>query len=252
MACPEASPLHDTRALQGAPRVSAERQRETGQVNIYFAGMCVSMAVYLLVSFIISRRIKSIDDYFVAGRRAPMLLISGSLIASYIGTGMFMGDAQMYYEGVFSVLIIVNSMASAGYIIGAVFFGRYLRRSEVTTIPEFFEKRFCSLPMRRLSSVIAVIVMTVYCVTVVKGIATLMSTVTGTDPFVCALIVMTVFTVVTVLAGSTGVLITDTMMAALFTAITMICCLLIARKAGGWSNAVNTIVHTPGMERFLS
>ena len=78
-----------------------------------------------------------------------------------------MGDAQMYYEGVFFVLIIVNSMASAGYIIGAVFFGRYLGRSEVTTIPEFFEKRFCSLPMRRLSSVIAVIVMTVYCVTVV-------------------------------------------------------------------------------------
>lgn len=35
-------------------------------MNIYFAGMCVSMAVYLLVSFIISRRIKSIDDYFVA------------------------------------------------------------------------------------------------------------------------------------------------------------------------------------------
>ena len=79
-----------------------------------------------------------------------------------------------------------------------------------------------------------------------------MSTVTGTDPFACALIVMTVFTVVTVLAGSTGVLITDTMMAALFTTITMICCLLIARKAGGWFNAVNTIVHTPGMERFLS
>ncbi|MBR2766421.1 MAG: sodium:solute symporter family protein [Blautia sp.] len=221
-------------------------------MNIYFIGMCISMAIYILVSYFVSRRIKSVDDYFVAGRRAPMLLISGSLVASYIGTGMFMGDAQMYYEGVFSVLIIVNSMASAGYIIGAVFFGRYLRRSKVTTIPEFFEKRFCSAHMRKLSSGIAVIVMTVYCVTVVKGISTLMSAVTGVDPFICAVIAMSVFTLITVMAGSSGVLITDTMMATLFTVITLVCCILIAQKAGGWNDAVKTIVGTSGMEHYLS
>ena len=98
-------------------------------MNIYFIGMCISLAVYIVIGAIVSRKIKSVEDYYVAGRRAPMVLIAGSLIASYTSTGMFMGDASQSYMGNFTSILLFAGMQSAGYIIGSVFFGRYLRRS---------------------------------------------------------------------------------------------------------------------------
>ncbi|MCM1213739.1 MAG: hypothetical protein NC548_04365 [Lachnospiraceae bacterium] len=62
-------------------------------MNIYLYGMGISLAVCVLISFLVSRKIKNANDYYVAGRRAPIILIAGTLIASYTGTGMFMGDA---------------------------------------------------------------------------------------------------------------------------------------------------------------
>ena len=93
-------------------------------MNIYFIGMCISMLIYILIGFIVSRKIRDADDFYVAGRNAPVLLISGSMIASYTSTGMFMGDAAQCYDGAFSAVILFAGMQSAGYIIGAVFFGR--------------------------------------------------------------------------------------------------------------------------------
>ena len=113
-------------------------------MNIYFIGMCITMAIYVIMGLFISRKVKNANDFYVAGRRAPTLLIAGSIIASYASTGLFMGDAAQCYDGAFFTIILTIGMQNVGYIIGAVFFGRYLRRSKVMTIPQFFGKRFCS------------------------------------------------------------------------------------------------------------
>ncbi|MBQ7446903.1 MAG: sodium:solute symporter family protein, partial [Eubacterium sp.] len=75
-------------------------------MNIYFLGMCISMAIYIMVGAWVSRRIRTAEDYYVAGRRAPAFLIAGSLIASYTSTGMFMGDASTFFQGAFAPMII--------------------------------------------------------------------------------------------------------------------------------------------------
>ena len=45
------------------------------------------------------RRVKQLDDYFVAGRRAPTLLIVGTLVASVFSTSLFLGEAGFTYDG---------------------------------------------------------------------------------------------------------------------------------------------------------
>lgn len=131
-------------------------------MNIYLIGMIVSFVVYIALGIIISRKVKNANDYYVAGRRAPVFLIVGSMIASYVSTGLFMGDAAEYFNGVFGPMIILCTMQVVGYILGAVVIGRYLRRSEVLTIPQFFGKRFNSKAMRILSTTTAIIMMSVY------------------------------------------------------------------------------------------
>ncbi len=90
-------------------------------MNMYFIGMCISMIIYILISILVSRRVKDANDYYVAGRRASVFLIAGSLIASYTSTGMFMGDAAQCYDGAFTSIVLFAGMQSAGYIIGGVF-----------------------------------------------------------------------------------------------------------------------------------
>ena len=221
-------------------------------MNIYFIGMCISMVVYLVIGFIVSKRVKTKSDYYVAGRNAPMLLIAGSLIASYTSTGMFMGDAAQAYDGAFTSIIIFAGMQSAGYIIGAVFFGRYLRRSGCMTIPEFFGKRFNSKAIRKLAAITAIVMMSVYLLSVIQGIGTLMTAVTGVNYTVCVIIALVVFTIVTIISGSRGVLITDTLMASIFTVALLVGIVFIADRAGGLYPAISSLVNNATTADILS
>lgn len=214
--------------------------------------MCLSFVVYIIIGMLISKKVKNVDDYYVAGRRAPVYLIAGSMIASYASTGMFMGDAAQCYDGAFSSLIILATMQVAGYIIGAVFFGRYLRRSKVLTIPEFFGKRFCSDRLKKLATITAIITLTVYLLSIIQGIGTLMNAVTGFDYNFCLIMAMIVFTIVSVAGGSSGVLITDTLMAGIFTLALVFSIFAIANNFGGWFNAIQMLASNPETNKLLS
>jgi len=221
-------------------------------MNIYFIGMCIVMLVFLGISFLISKKVKNAEDFYVAGRKAPLILIAGSMIASYTSTGMFMGDAAKAYEGALSAMIMFAGMQSAGYLLGAVFFGRYLRRSGAMTIPEFFGQRFCSRKMRTLSAVTAIIMMTVYLLSVIQGVGTLMHVVTGVSYNVCIVMAIVAFTFISVVSGSRGVLITDTLMAGLFTVSMLVSVIFIAGEAGGWFSAITTLAQSPDTREVLT
>ena len=57
-------------------------------MNVYLIGMIISMVVYIVLGLVISRSVKNVNDFFVAGRQAPTFLIVGSLVASYCSTGL--------------------------------------------------------------------------------------------------------------------------------------------------------------------
>ncbi len=221
-------------------------------MNIYFIGMCISMAVYIVIGLLVSRKVKSVDDYYVAGRRAPGILIVGSLVASYASTGIFIGDSGEYYQGGMNGLYLCGIMTTSGYILGAVFFGRYLRRSEALTIPEFIGRRFHSKHVKNLATITAVATMEVYLISVLQGVGTLMNAVTGISYDACILMAVIVFTAITTLSGSSGVLITDTIMATLFTTALIVAVFFMGHTAGGWFHTLKTIAQTPSLRELLS
>lgn len=220
-------------------------------MSVYLIGMIISFVIYIVLGALISKKVKNANDYYVAGRNAPVFLIVGSMIASYVSTGLFMGDAAEYYGGFFGPITILATFQVVGYVIGAVIIGRYLRRSEVLTLPEFFGKRFNSKPMRILATVTAIITMSVYLLSVTMGIGTLMSVVTGVDYKICVAIGVVVFLVVSFLSGSKGVLITDTLMFSVFTSALIISAFVIIGKAGGWYSTVESFVSS-GKEGLIN
>lgn len=210
-------------------------------MNIYLVGISISFVAYLVLGFFISKRVKNANDFFVSGRNAPVILIVGSMIASYVSTGMFMGDAGEYYNGLFSPMTILATMQVAGYIVGAVFFGKYLRRAEVVTIPEFFGMRFCSSKMHKLATITSLITIVVYLLSVMQGVGTLMSLVTGLSYRLCVILSLIVFAFISITSGAKGVLITDTIMFGFFTIALIVSTLIIANKNGGWYSTVERL-----------
>ena len=219
-------------------------------MNIYLIGMIITMILYVVVGAIISRSVKNANDFYVAGRNAPASLITGSLVASFIGVGLFMGDVGESYSGFFGPIMVAVGTLSVGYIFGSVFFGRYLRRSKALTIPQYFGKRFDSKSMQMLATITGTFIMLVYSLSCVQGIATLMSVVTGLAYNTCIVLSVIAFTLITVLSGAKGVLITDTIMFAIFSVATLIGAGVVATKAGGWMNTVTemaTYQAVPGI-----
>ena len=85
--------------------------------------------MYLAVGTWAGRKVRHLEDYFVAGRQAPTLLILGTLVASLLSTTAFLGEAGMAYSGYGALVLTLVAINVVGYIVGALFFGRHLRRS---------------------------------------------------------------------------------------------------------------------------
>lgn len=221
-------------------------------MNIYLWGMLITMIAYVGIGALISRRIKNANDFYVAGQNAPAFLITGSLVASFIGVGLFMGDVGEAYSGFFSPIMVAVGILSVGYILGSVFFGRYLRRSGAITIPQYFGKRFDSKAMQMLATITGTVIMLVYSLSCVQGIGTLMALVTGLPYNTCVILAVIAFTLITLSSGAKGVLITDTIMFGIFSVATILGAIVIANKVGGWVPTVSEMASYTAVPDILA
>ena len=104
-------------------------------MTIFFWGVIISVLIYLVVGLWAGRRVKDTSDYYVCGRNAPTLLITGTLFASMLSVSGFTGDQGWCYSGNITSLVLLYAICACGYVFCALVFGRYLRRSECSTMP---------------------------------------------------------------------------------------------------------------------
>lgn len=89
-------------------------------MDIYSGTILVSLVIYIAVGNYAGRRVKKLDDYFVAGRNAPTLLIVGTLVASVLSTNIFLGETGFVYEGQAGPYLLWPPIGAMGYIFGAL------------------------------------------------------------------------------------------------------------------------------------
>ena len=58
-------------------------------MDIYTTTIAISIAIYIAIGSYAGRGVNRLDDYYVAGRRAPTLIIVGTLVASWMSSTMF-------------------------------------------------------------------------------------------------------------------------------------------------------------------
>ncbi len=214
-------------------------------MTIYFIGVIVSIIVYLLVGIWAGKNVKDTNDYYVSGRNGSTLLIAGTLFASMLSVTGFMGDQGFCYSGNITTMVLLNTICACGYIAGPLVFGRYLRRSECNTMPEYFGKRYQDPKIRRVAGVITIISLTAYLLSSITGVGILMEELTGLSYEVCLFLAWLCFTGFTFYSGSKGVILTDTMMFLVFLFATMLAGPYIFQEQGGIGSLVENLMNNP-------
>jgi sodium/pantothenate symporter len=212
-------------------------------LDIFTLSITVSIVVFIAVGVYVGRSVKQLDDYFVAGRQAPTLLIVGTLVASVFSASIFLGEAGFTYDGQLGPYILMPGVAVIGYVYGALFFGTFLRRSRATTVAEFFGQRFNSRRVQQAAGITIILGLGGYLVVVTQGAAILLSELTNLGYFEAIVLSWLSYTLFTMYSGSKGVIITDTLMFLLFCIATVFFAFYIVDGLGGVSQGIEDLTR---------
>jgi Na+/proline symporter len=163
-----------------------------------------------------------------------------------------MGEVGFAYDGYAVLMLILTPLNASGYVIGVLLFGRYLRRSEVLTVPEFFGKRFDSRALQAVAGGTVLVGIGAYLVAVTQGMSLLLSDLVGLNFGIALLVVWLAYTAFTLFSGSPGVLINDTIMFFIFMIAGVLGMVFLIGEAGGPSTVVSELVGLEGKPGILS
>ncbi|WP_382393361.1 sodium:solute symporter family protein [Lentibacillus juripiscarius] len=97
----------------------------------------------LLSIYFAKREVKTNEDFLVAGRRLPGVVLAGTLLATWVGSGTILGGASFVYQYGPLAGIIYFAGAPIGIII-LYFIAGKVRGLEKNTLPEILETKFGS------------------------------------------------------------------------------------------------------------
>jgi solute:Na+ symporter, SSS family len=207
----------------------------TGAVNDFGWLNWTVLAAYLLAILLMglyfSRREKSTDDFFLAGRRIPWWAAGLSIVGTGLSAISFMGFPAKAYSG--------NWIAFTGNLVPiliipivVMFYLPFYRRLNVTTAYEYLEKRF-NLAARLVGGLLYILFQFLRMAVILYLPALAIHTVAGLDIYVCILAMGVLCTIYTVLGGIEAVIWTDVLQVGVLMGAAIVCLGIIAGQVDG-------------------
>ena len=190
----------------------------------------VYMSILVLIGTWRSRRIKTGDDFLVAGRTLPARVLVFTLLATWIGSGSLFGGAGLGYRSGFSAL-----WQSAGAWVGIAlvyFIAPRVRRIAQYTVPDILELRY-GPTARILGTVTTVLAYATIAAYQFRGGGRLLALVADIDPGTGALITAVFCIVFTSLAGMLSIAYLDVGNGFVMTVAVMLGVAFLVNDAGG-------------------
>ncbi|HEX7064277.1 MAG TPA: sodium:solute symporter family protein [Bacillales bacterium] len=175
---------------------------------VYLIVFLIFIALMFVVGVLVSRNVKSGEDFLMGGRGLSIFLLTGTTVATLVGTGSSMGAVQFAYS---------NGWAGALYGIGGAVgvFALLLlfadvRKLNFMTFSEELSYYFgASKLVKGLTSILLYVASIGWLGTHILGGSLYLSYITGLEPTVSKLLVALGFTLFTIVGGYLSVVITD-------------------------------------------
>jgi len=102
-----------------------------------------------------ARQAHSSDDFFLMGRKLGLFGLTMTLLATQIGGGALLGASEEAYIQGWSVLFYPLGMV-LGLVVLGLGYGAKMRRLNLTTIPEIFDKIYGATRLRQIASLLSI------------------------------------------------------------------------------------------------
>ena len=197
----------------------------------------------------VSRKTKTSDDYFLAGRSLTWFFIGSSLLASNISSSSLIGMAGSAYS---TGIAVYNYewMAALILVIFAIFFIPFYLKSRVFTMPEFLERRFDSRSRYYFSGFTILGNIFIDTAGSLYAGGLVIQLLYPEAPFVLSIIVLALVAgMYTIVGGLKAVVYTDAIQAILLVFGAILITVLAFNQVGSWENAM--AATTPEMMSLI-
>lgn len=211
------------------------------EINYVVIGIVVIYLLAMLgIGYLSSKRVKTNEDFMVAGRHLGPILLAGTLAATEIGGGSSLGVVEKAYgEWHLGAAWYVIAMGIAFVILS--FFASKFRTAEVKTVPEYFRRRY-GRSAGLVTAVIMILPLIGLTASQFIASATILSVMLGIELKLAVTLVAIVVTLYAVMGGLWAVTLTDFVQVFLIVIGMILAIPFALNLAGGWSNVV---AHVP-------
>lgn len=208
------------------------------------------LALYLLLMVCIgvycNKKTKNVSDFVLGGRSIGPWFSAFAFGTSYFSAVVFIGYAgQFGWTYGISAFWIGLGNAFIGSLLAWLVLGKRTRTMtkylDVTTMPEYFEKRYNSKALKISASVIIFLFLIPYTASVYNGLSRLFESSLGI-PYIYCIIIMAVFTAIYVIAGGFHATALNDFVQGLIMLVGIITVVFtVLNKAGGFSTAMQNL-----------
>ncbi len=124
-------------------------------IAIFIVLFSILGIVYFLLGIYASKNIKTVSDYFLAGRNLGFTPVMFTLVATQLGGGMLLGtSSEAYQVGLYGILYTFSM--SLGFILLGLGFASKLQSLKVATTAELFETKYGSPTLKKVASALSI------------------------------------------------------------------------------------------------
>jgi SSS family solute:Na+ symporter len=196
-------------------------------------GLAIYMVLMLLIGWYASKKIKGSTDFLVAGRRLGIFLCTGTLFATWFGSGTCMGGAGNAYLFGNQGVIFDPWGAGVCLLLTGFFFARLMRRGKYLTLVDLFHIRF-GKGMGLCSSFSLLVAEMGWVGAQLVGFGTIIHYFSGLPLWVGIAISSILLVIYTYLGGMWAVTLTDVFQMIILTVGMVVILFMIVPLVGGW------------------
>jgi SSS family solute:Na+ symporter len=178
-------------------------------VKLEFLAFFLAYLVLLLIlSFVFSRRMKNVEDFFLASRRLPASLVFLSLAASWLGAASILVSTDEAYSVGLSAFWVMGVPAVLTVLVFYFFLARPIRDMPFVSLPDLVEMRY-GRSVRHLASVLIIWYMILLAASQMVAVGNFIESFLGTSYFYGLLLGTAVVFVYSIFGGFFSVVVTD-------------------------------------------
>lgn len=195
-------------------------------------------AVYLLlllgIGWLASRRQKTSEDFWVAGRRFPLWVLVLANVAAMMHGGAILSHIAFAAQNG-GVAVTANLSYALGFAVILFFYARKLRNSGGMTLPDYMGERFESRFLRGWSAFIVASTSVVYLIGQIRVMGFILEALIGIPVFWSQLLGTLIFVLYVAMGGLLAVVWTNIAQFFLMWAGLLLLGPLVYRAVGGWT-----------------